>query len=83
MDEGFWGKEEREDLKRQISTIGAEAVVYYVDTPIEEIRERVTKRNGNLTKESFEISQEMLQGYLALWRPPGGDEDYLLARELK
>src|SRR5579862_3219182 len=41
MDEGFWGKEEREDLKRQISAIGAGAVVYYVDTPIEEIRERV------------------------------------------
>lgn len=83
MDEGFWGREEREDLKRQISAIGAGAVVYYVDTPIEEIRERVTKRNNNLTKESFEISQEMLEGYLVNWQPPGEDEHYLMASELK
>jgi predicted kinase len=83
MDEGFWGKEEREDLKRQISTIGAEAVLYYVDTPIETIRDRVAKRNSNLTKESFEISREMLDDYLALWQPPGEDEHYLLASELK
>lgn len=83
MDEGFWGKEEREDLKRQISTIGAEVVMYYVDTPIETIRDRVTKRNSNLTKESFEISREMLEGYLALWQPPGEDENYRLASELK
>jgi predicted kinase len=83
MDEGFWGKEEREDLKRRISAIGAEAVVYYVDTPIEKIRERITKRNNNLTKESFEISQEMLEGYLVHWQPPDEDEHYLLASELK
>jgi predicted kinase len=83
MDEGFWGKEEREDLKRQISAIGAEVVMYYVDTPIEIIRDRVAKRNSNLTKESFEISPEMLEGYLALWQPPGEDEKYRLASDLQ
>jgi predicted kinase len=83
MDEGFWGKGERENLRRQISAIDADAVVYYVDTPIEKIRERVTERNSNLTKESFEISPEMLEGYLVNWQPPGEDEPYLLASELK
>ena len=83
MDEGFWGKGEREDLRRRVSAIGAEAVVYYVDTPIERIRERVAERNNNLTKESFEISQEKLEGYLMNWQPPGEDEHYLLASELK
>jgi hypothetical protein len=57
--------------------------MYYVKTPIEEIRERVIERNNNLTKESFEISREMLDGYLAGWQPPGEDEHYLLAGELK
>ena len=83
MDEGFWGKEEREDLKRRISATGAEAVVYYVDTPIEKIRERVIKRNNNLTKESFGISREMLEGYLVNWQPPDEHEHYLLASEVK
>ena len=83
MDEGFWAREEREQLKRRIRAIGAKVVMYYVKTPIEEIRERVIERNNNLTKESFEISREMLDGYLAAWRPPGEDEHYLLAGELK
>jgi len=83
MDEGFWAKEEREELKRKIRAVGAEPVMYYVDTPIEIIRERVTERNGNLTKESFEISREMLDSYLMGWQPPGEDEHYLLASELK
>ena len=83
MDEGFWAREEREQLKRRIRAIGAKVVMYYVKTPIEEIRERVIERNNNLTKESFEISREMLDGYLVGWQPPGEDEHYLLASELK
>jgi predicted kinase len=83
MDEGFWGKEEREELKRRIRVTGAKAVMYYVDTPIETIRERVAKRNDNLTKVSFKISREMLDNYLINWQPPGEDEDYILADEVK
>jgi predicted kinase len=83
MDEGFWAKEEREELKRRIHAIGAEAVMYYVDTPIETIRERVVARNSNLTKESFKISREMLDSYLMYWQPPGEDEHYILTSELK
>jgi predicted kinase len=83
MDEGFWAKEEREELKRRIRAIGAKAVMYYLDTPIETIRERVAGRNNNLTKESFKISGEMLDNYLTYWQPPDEDEDYILASEVK
>jgi predicted kinase len=83
MDEGFWEKEEREELKRRILAIGAKAVMYYVDTPIETIRERVVGRNSNLTKESFKISSEMLNNYLKYWQAPNEDEDYILASEVK
>ena len=83
MDEGFWAKEEREELKRRIHAIGAEAVMYYVDTSIDTIRERVVGRNSNPTKESFKISREMLDNYLMHWQPPGEDEHYILAGELK
>lgn len=83
MDEGFWGRGEREELRQRIRAIGAEAVIYYVDTPIETIRERVAGRNDNLTKESFKISREMLDNYLMNWQPPGEDEDYILAGEVK
>jgi len=83
MDEGFWAKEERDELKRKINAIGAEVVMYYVETSIETMRERVVRRNNNLTKESFKISREMLDNYLMHWQPPGEDEDYILASEVK
>ena len=52
MDEGFWEKETRAEMKRRIEAIGAKEVLYYLDTPIETIQERVVGRNNNLTKES-------------------------------
>jgi hypothetical protein len=57
--------------------------MYYVETPIETIRERVAGRNSNLAKDSFKISREALDGYLTNWQPPGEDEDYILASEVK
>ena len=83
MDEGFWEKDTRAEMKRRIEAIGAKEVLYYLDTPIETIRERVVRRNNNLTKESFKISREMLDTYLMDWQPPGEDEDYILASEVK
>jgi predicted kinase len=81
IDEGFWGKEQRDEMRRRIAAIGAQAILYYVATPIETIRERVVARNDNLTKDSFEISREMLDNYLMHWQSPGDDEDYMLAGE--
>lgn len=83
MDEGFWEKELRDELRRRIDAIGAKAVMYYVDTPIETIRERVVGRNSNHTKESFKISREILDKYLKYWQPPSEDEDYILVSEVK
>jgi predicted kinase len=80
IDEGFWAKEQRDEMRGRTGTIGAKAVMYYVETPIETIRERVVGRNNNLTKDSFKISREMLDDYLKCWQPPGEDEDYILAK---
>ncbi len=80
IDEGFWAKEQRVELRRKIDAIGAKAVLYYVETPIETIRDRVVGRNNNLTKDSFKISREMLDNYLKYWQPPSEDEGYVLAK---
>jgi predicted kinase len=82
IDEGFWAKEERDEMKRKIEAVGAKAVMYYVETPIETIRERVAGRNSNLTKDSFKIGEEMLDNYLMHWQPPSEDEDYIRASEV-
>ena len=81
MDEGFWEKETRDEMRRRADAIGAKVVMYYLETPIETIRERVVGRNNNLTGDSFKISREMLDNYLKDWQPPTEDEDYILASE--
>ena len=83
IDEGFWEKETRDEMRKRTDAIGAKAVLYYVDTPIETIRERVVGRNRNVTKDSFHISEELLDSYLKYWQPPTKDEDYILAGEVK
>lgn len=83
MDEGFWEKETRDEMRRRAAAIGAKVVMYYLETPIETIRERVVGRNNNLTGDSFKISREMLDNYLKDWQPPTEDEDYILASEVK
>jgi predicted kinase len=83
MDEGFWEKETRDEMRRRADAIGANVVMYYLETPIETIRERVVGRNNNLTGDSFKISREMLDNYLKDWQPPTEDEDYILASEVK
>lgn len=83
MDEGFWEKETRDEMRRRADAIGAKVVMYYLETPIETIRERVVGRNNNLTGNSFKISREMLDNYLKDWQPPTEDEDYILASEVK
>jgi len=80
MDEGFWAKSERDDLKKKILNIGAKAILYYVDCPVEEMRERVITRSKIPPKDSFEISGEMFDNYLKYWQAPEEDEEFILAK---
>ena len=68
---------------RIIEEMGAKAVIYYMDTPIEVIRKRVVGINSNITHDSFMISRELLDYYLQYWQPPGEDEDYILVSEME
>ena len=81
LDEGFWARDERELIRRQIEGMGAEMVLFYLDTPIETIRERVARRSADPPPDAFRISDELLEFYLPYWQPPSEDEGYLLASE--
>jgi predicted kinase len=82
LDEGFWAREHRDDMRKRAEDAGAQAVMYFLDTPIETIRERVAQRNAHPGNDSFTINEELLEGYLAFWQPPGDDEEYVLANEV-
>lgn len=80
LDEGYWVRSQRDELKERIEQIGARWVLYYVETPMEEMKERVVNRTINPGKESFEISEEMFDSYVKYWQPPTTDEGFVLAK---
>jgi predicted kinase len=83
LDEGFWAKDERALMRKRIEGIGAKVVLYYLDTPIQTIRERVARRSADPPKDSFRITGELLDSYLPYWQPPSEDEGYVLASDIR
>jgi len=80
IDEGFWEKSYRNDIKKQLSELGVRPILYYVECPVEKMRERIVARSENPTKDSFEISGEMFDSYIKYWEPPTEDEEFILAK---
>ena len=78
IDEGFWVKSQRDDIKKKILNIGAKPILYYVECPVEKMRERVVNRSKTPPLDSFEINEEMFDKYLKYWEPPIVEEDILL-----
>lgn len=70
-------------MRMKIEGMGADVVLYYLNTPIETIRERVAQRSADPPKDSFRISDDLLDFYLPHWQPPGEDEDYVLASQVR
>src|SRR3972149_2990846 len=56
IDEGFWVKSQRDDIKKKIINVGAKPILYYVECPVEKMRERVVNRSKIPPEDSFEIS---------------------------
>ncbi len=74
IDEGFWAKSQRDDIKKKIVAMGAKPILYYVECPVEKMRERVVSRSKNPPVDSFEINEEMFDKYLEYWEPPKKEE---------
>lgn len=79
IDEGFWVRSQRDDIKKKILGVGAKPIFYYVEYSVEKMRERVINRSKYPSIDSFEISEEMFDKYLKYWEPPTKEEGILLA----
>lgn len=78
IDEGFWVKSQRDDIKKKILQAGAKPIFYYVESSVAKMKERVIHRSKYPPIDSFEINEEMFDKYLKYWEPPTAEEDILL-----
>ena len=74
MDFGFWGKEERMQIKNRAKALGVNFMIHYLDVSKEELYKRLDKRNKELPEGSFKIPKENMDEYIKMFQPVEPDE---------
>src|SRR5438105_12605541 len=71
IDEGFWVKEHRDEIRDKVQRVGAVPKLYYVEAPLEVMKARTLKRSSNPSIDSYVIDEESYNHYWQFFRPPG------------
>jgi predicted kinase len=78
IDEGFWEREQRDEIRQRVRMVGAIPILYYLEVPLEIMKERTLKRSENPPDDSFNIDEESFDQYWRFFQPPDKDEDFTL-----
>jgi len=74
LDDGFFRRADRARFIAAARDLGAGAVIHFLDTPAQLLRERLATRNLAPADHQFEITQETLEVCIAVYEPPSQDE---------
>ncbi len=81
IDDGFWYRKQRDEIRGKLQEMGIQARLYYLDTPVELMKERTLKRSENPPEDSFNITEQEFNDYLLMFQPPSVDEDFILIKD--
>ena len=71
---GFWSKEERLRYRQEAEALGATVELHYLDVDLDELWQRLSKRNDNLPPGTFAITRTDLDLWASWFEPPTADE---------
>lgn len=74
LDDGFFYREHRMRHAALAAEVGADTVIHFVDLPLDQVRERLARRNANLPRFNFYIDPATLDGFLEMVQRPSPDE---------
>ena len=74
LDDGFFYREHRMRHVALAAGVGADTTIHFIDTPLEQLRSRLERRNANLPRYNFHIDPATLEGFLAMVERPAPDE---------
>jgi predicted kinase len=74
LDYGFWGREEREDLRARAEKLGASSEVHFLDVSEEELLRRLEARNAETPPGAFRIPVAMMKRFITMFQAPTADE---------
>ena len=72
LENGFWTRDERDELRRRARERGLAIELHYLDVPGAELRRRVALRNAE--PGAAVLTPELLTEYETLFEPPTPDE---------
>lgn len=78
IDDGFWSKSQRDDIRTRIAKIGGTLQFYYLKRSLPEMKKRTLGRNGKQSNNSFDIDEKMFDGYIEKFEEPSPDEEYII-----
>ncbi len=82
IDEGFWVKEQRDEIREKVTNVGAIPKIYYLRVPLEVMKARTLRRSEAPPIDSFTIDEESFNQYWQFFQPPDKDEDFALIEEV-
>jgi predicted kinase len=71
---GFWSREERVHFRTEAESLGAQVELHYLNVGLNELWERLSRRNFNLPPGTFVVSRENLELWAKSFEPPTDDE---------
>jgi predicted kinase len=74
LDFGFWKRSDRLDFAQRTREAGGEPVLYFLDTPMEALLERLERRNADLPPGTYQVTPEMLRMFAGWFEPPSYEE---------
>jgi len=74
LENGFWGKSERESYRDRARELGARVEMYFLDPPHHELLRRVEERNKSVIQESFKVSEADLIEWIVWFQKPTAQE---------
>lgn len=83
IDEGFWVRSQRDEIRKKIEKVGGKVQFYYVKNTHETMKQRVSKRNQKPTPDAFVISQEMYDDYKKYFDEPSPEEQCIIVENIE
>ena len=74
LENGFWAREERDDLRERAAALGADSKLHFLDVSKDELLKRLRSRNAALPPDTFSVTEAQLELWWGWFEPPTQDE---------
>lgn len=74
LENGFWGRAERDEKRAGARALGAAVELHYLDVPLDELWRRVELRNAQVIWKGAPIEREQLRQWAESFQAPDSEE---------